>query len=97
MREQAKIPPGVCAVLIDADGKHRASATAFGKSTPAGLDRAMMQKHEALDALARAMMRMECNREIAECVDTYEAGRIMATLCDRKGWRTVVFEIGGDS
>jgi hypothetical protein len=89
-----RIPNGVVAVLVGADGREIANAADFDAGAPAGFRRQEAQESRARRALALATMNALASPRLVEAIDACTAERIMRTMCNEGGCRVVIVAVG---
>ena len=90
-------PQGVVAVLIAPDGHVIASVNDFTIGGAAGFEQYDTQKIRAQRQLSLMVLQETCAPYIAKAVDSYQADRIMDSLCHNQGFRVEVIAIGYDN
>jgi hypothetical protein len=90
-----RVPKGVVAMLVGADGCELANAAEFGAAAPAGFSRQEFQESQARRALAMAAMRALASHRLSDAIEPYTAETIMRSMCNQ-GCRVVVVPVGYD-
>lgn len=90
-----RVPKGVVALLVGADGVEIANAAEFGAGAPAGFSRQQFQESRARRELACATMRALASPRLSDAIDLYTAERIMSVMCTN-GCRVVIVSVGYD-
>ena len=89
-----RVPKGVVAVLVGADGCELANAADFDAGKPAGFSQQEAQESRARRALALAAMDALAAPRLSQAIDAYTAEQIMRRMCDQHGCRVVVVPVG---
>lgn len=92
-----RVPKGVVAVLVGADGCELANAADFDAVKPAGFSQREAQESRARRALALATMNALAAPRLTQAIDAYTAEQIMRRMCDQHGCRVVIVPVGHEA
>jgi hypothetical protein len=87
-------PPGVVALFIGKDGRVIASVSDFDTSGYGGFTLQQAQEMRVKRSLAHEVLDKLSSPLICEAVDTYDAQKIMDSMCSRCGCRVEIVAVG---
>lgn len=87
-------PIGVVAVFTGKDGRVLASASDFEMSGYSGFSIHQAQEMRAKRSLANEVMRSLAHPLICSAIETYDAEKIVASMCSRCGCRVEIVAVG---
>jgi hypothetical protein len=90
-------PAGVVALFIGKDGRVLANASDFNASGYGGLSLRQAQEMRVKRSLAYEVLEKLSSPLICAAVDTYDAEKIMNSMCSRCGCRVEIVAVGTDS
>lgn len=87
-------PSGVVALFISKDGRVLANASDFNSSGYGGFSLRQAQEIRVKHSLAHEVMEKLSSPLICEAIDTYDAQKIMDSMCSRCGCRVEMVAVG---
>lgn len=90
-------PSGVVALFIGKDGRVIASVSDFNTSGYGGFSLRQAQEMRVKNSLAHEVLEKLSSPMICAAVDTYDAKKIMDSMCSRCGCRVEIVAVGHEA